>query len=409
MLRSSAHPPWRGLGPDPHCYPPRWAKVMQPWNLQHYRDTGEQKGVSPAVLDHAIRAARKIQRANPQLPVVLTLRHLSILADVPYRYLRKVVTRERVDYKRVLFRKPVPGRTRFREIHIPDPDLARVQRWVACEILVHTDAHSASYAYHPGSRPIFAAKRHCGCRWLLKLDLEDFFHSISERDVHAAFRGLGYPALLSFELARITTMIGEASRPAGPRERSRWASIPDYQNSLQGFLPQGAPTSPMLSNLVMLELDEQLSALAAASGFVYTRYADDLAFSTKEDVGAERVKQLKRRVLSLLGARRFRPNRAKTLIRGPGARRIVLGVLVDQDTPRLTRTYKDCIRQHLHYLRSSAHGPAKHAEARKTSVSTLYHHVRGRIAWAEQVEPDFGSACLAEFERVVWPPFDRRQ
>ena len=83
---------------------------------------------------------------------------------------------------------------------------------------------------------------------------------------------------------------------------------------------------------------------------------------------------------------------------------LFLGMLVDGNEPRLTSEYKDMIRFHLHYLTHADFGPSRHATARKTSVSGIFHHVRGLIAWAEIVEPDFGSAALKKFETVKWPP-----
>ena len=61
---------------------------------------------------------------------------------------------------------------------------------------------------------------------------------------------------------------------------------------------------------------------------------------------------------------------------------------------------------HLHYLTSESHGPSVHAASRKTSVSGIFHHVRGLIAWAETVEPDYGARALESFESVDWPPLE---
>ena len=118
------------------------------------------------------------------------------------------------------------------------------------------------------------------------------------------------------------------------------------------------------------------------------------------------MKEFRRIVLTELLRAGFKHNRQKTVIRGPGARRIILGLLVDGPKPRLPKEFKDEIRQHLHYLNSPAHGPSKHAEARKLATSTLYHYVRGKIAWAERIEPDFGAACRHKFDQVHWPPLD---
>ncbi|MBB4637515.1 retron-type reverse transcriptase [Longimicrobium terrae] len=381
-------------------------KVMPAWNPQRYQHEGKIRDIDQGILDSVVRIINRIRAVDARLPVILTLRHLSVLTDVPYKYLRDVVSRQAGDYKRVLLKKRVPGRTRHREISIPNPVLAGVQKWINENILQFTSAHPLSYAYHPESQAVFAATPHCGCRWLLKVDLTDFFHSISESDVYAVFKSLGYSPLLAFELARLTTMLSASSRPAPADFTERWSSIPAYACEKQGVLPQGAPTSPMLSNLVMRDLDEGLAQLAEAAGYTYTRYADDLAFSTAKDVGLEHVQRLRKSVLLKLAKSGFSGNLRKTVIRGPGARRMVLGILVDGHEPRLAREYKDALRQHLYYLLSPAHGPAKHAGARNLSVSTLFYHVRGKIAWAERVEPSFGSACLEEFEKVDWPPVD---
>lgn len=383
---------------------------MSLWSPQRYQFEGEKQGVDDDTLTVSVAVIKRIQNVDARLPIVLTLRHLCWLTDTNYGYLRKVVSRESGRYKRVLFKKKVPGRSRYREIHIPETPLLEVQRWITAKILSNTNAHPASFAYHPNSQPIFAASRHCGCKWLLKIDIENFFHSITERMVYRVFKKLGYTELFSFELARITTTIGLSNKRSKDIYRSgssRWTSIPNYYFSSEGFLPQGAPSSPMLSNLVMKDVDKHFEYLANCNGFTYTRYADDLAFSTKKNVTMTDITTFKKKVSHLLIERGFNPNRRKTTIRGPGARRIILGILVDSKKPRLSKEYKDQLRQHLYYLCSEEHGPSKHGEARKLSVSTLFHHVRGKIAWAEKVEPEFGAFCLAKFDSISWPPLDR--
>jgi RNA-directed DNA polymerase len=180
---------------------------MPTWSSQRYRFQGERQGIASDVLDAATKINERIREVDPRLPTILTLRHLGAFADVPFNYLNRLVSRSDRHYKRVLFRKKVPGRSRYREIHIPEPSLLKLQQWITHNILKNTIPHDASFAYHPHSQPVFAAARHCGCRWLLKVDIEDFFHRISEGKVFYAFRDLGYPALLSVELARITTMV----------------------------------------------------------------------------------------------------------------------------------------------------------------------------------------------------------
>ena len=287
---------------------------MSPPSSQRYRSEGRRLGIDPTTLDRAVAAIERIRDSDPRLTPVLTLRHLSELTETPYGYLRRRILGE---YRHVLLRKRVPGRNRHRLISIPPKHLLEVQQWITRNILRYAQPSYASFAYHPESSPVLAAGEHCGCEWLLKVDIEDFFHRITEGRVLAVFYQLGYPRLLAFELARLTTMPDE-----GPSFRQnpaqRWPAIPYYHFDHDGVLPQGAPTSPMLSNLVMRDLDERLVALAAKHGMRYTRYADDLAFSCRKGRNRDHVDRFKRLVLAELSREGFRHKSSKDGNQGAG-------------------------------------------------------------------------------------------
>jgi RNA-directed DNA polymerase len=369
---------------------------------QRYASGGRRQGVDPVTLEHALAALARLRATDPRITPVLTLRHFSVLTGLPYTFLRRTVGRRARDgYRFVYLKKRIPGRSSLRMISIPPPSLAEAQRWLVDNVLRYTSPHPASFAFHPESSPVQAAEQHPNTKWLLKVDIEDFFHSVSEGTVSAIFARLGFPRLLAFEFARLCTIA--LDRGPGKNPTPRTEPIEFYESKFEGFLPQGAPTSPMLANLAMVTVDTKLSAHAHASGFRYSRYADDLAFSSDTNRSIAEMHALQREVCRVLNESGFRPNLRKTVIRGPGSRRIVLGMSVDGSAPRLSREYKDNIRLHLHYLTSDGHGPAKHALARKTGISSMYHHVRGLIAWAAQVEPSFGGAALEKFRSADWP------
>lgn len=386
---------------------------MEDWKPQLYLLEAEELGISKAVLDAAVAASEAVVKVHPSLPPILTLRHLSYLTDVSYRTMRDWVSREDEDpYKVFRIRKrPLhPGRRSFRTICVPDVQLSIVQSWLARNVLSHGRPHSASTAFAPGSTLVAAVQPHCKGRWLIKVDVRRFFESVSEVSVYKAFRRLGYQPLVSLELARLCTRVGPASRL---HSTARWlrrapryvATIQRYATLRFGHLPQGAPTSPMLANLVMQDADAELTKLAREHGLNYTRYADDLTFSTRrKDFDREEAADVIRAVYRILGRFGLEPNFAKTQVVPPRARKVVLGLLADQKEPRLTREFRSKMRQHLYYLEHPEVGPLKHAERRGfAAIAGLKNHLVGLAAYAAQVEPEYGAGLVRRLSAVHWP------
>ena len=386
---------------------------MAAWRPQHYRRRGESKGVDPQTLDNAIAAGQAVIDVDPALPPIFTLRHLAHVTGADYGLLRAIVERRIENPYRVFRIRKRPsesGEKRYRTICAPEPSLLSVQRWISASVLSRGRTHSASTAYSKGSKLISAAEPHCGCRWLIKLDVKNFFESISEISAYRVFRGLGYQPLVAFELTRLSTRLGSNTML---RRRKRWRkhdfsehkAIKAYQHGRMGHLPQGAPTSPMLANLAMVMFDEQLSALTSRNGLTYTRYADDVALSTtSDDFTRDKAAKLIGQVYALMGKHGLSPNATKTRVVPPGGRKVVLGLLVDGDTPRLTREFKSALRMHLHFLRHPEIGPARHAVRRGfTAVAGLRNYIEGLVSFSRQIEPEYAKARSSELASVHWP------
>jgi len=235
-----------------------------------------------------------------------------------------------------------------------------------------------------------------------------FFESISERQVYQVFQSLGYEPLISFEAARICTRIIDGGRRV---TRYRWRnsfpagrySIGAYHKIPVGNLPQGAPTSPMLSNLVVWHLDESLTNLAAANGMIYTRYADDLVFSTASaNYSRQAAESLIRSIYAVLGDHHLRPRTTKTVVSPPGARKVVLGLVVDSDRPRLTREFRENLEVHLFHLKK--HGLASHLERRRfASYGGMKAHLWGLLTYARHVDSTFAEPLMDQFKELPWP------
>jgi RNA-directed DNA polymerase len=322
-------------------------------------------------------------RAGGGVPVY-TLSHLAQLTGAPWDYLRDVVTRRRDAYLDIVRLK---RSGEMRPISSPEALLMDVQRWILHNVVCALPDHDASYAYRPGRSIKKCAERHIGARWLVKLDIHDFFESIGERRVYRMLADLGYPPLLSLEMARLCTRLkGEHVRPE--RIFRRYAGTAPYAVDRWGVLPQGAPTSGALANAVMLRVDGELSELAAASGLTYTRYSDDIVFSAGPSFQREDADPLIQRTAKILAGERLLLHGKKIRVIPPGARHVVLGLLVDDSGVRLLPEYKR--RLEIHVRGVAKFGLAHHAKHRKfASVLSMINHVDGGIAFARDIEPAY--------------------
>lgn len=389
---------------------------MTRWRPQPFRAEALAAGVDSALVENAVQTAVRVISVNPELPPVFTLRHLSHLSGVPYLLLRRYVARDGVEpyatFK--IHKRPLRGLVRFRRIAVPEPALLKVQRWITQCILSKAKVHVASRAFAKGDTLVKAVEEHCGCRWLIKIDIRNFFESISEIGAYRVFRSLGYQPLVAFELARLCTRMGGRSHIRHKLRWTRWMrwrAITHYEpwnptgGPQIGHLPQGAPTSPMLANLAVVQLDKDVAAIAKTLGLTYTRYADDLILSSDaKDFSRGKAQAAIGQVTAALGKWGLGANSAKTSISPPGSRKIALGLALEGPTPRLPRHFKEKLRAHLFYLENRAIGPVGHARARGfTSVIGLRNHLLGLAAFAIQIEPTYGADIKRRLAAVDWP------
>lgn len=378
------------------------------WDSQTFVSGARDAGRSQASIDAALGHANAILAVSPDLPIVFTLNHLAQASGVAHKFLLDVASRSEDSYRDFIVRKRVEpmeaaSTRRYRTICIPSPELMKVQRWIQKNILAVPKPHGASSAYSDGDTVFRAAMRHRAARWLIKIDIQSFFESIKEPYVYGVFEKLGYPDLLSFELARICTRLPTISSRRAVFERHK--AIPDgvLKNRWMGFLPQGAPTSPQLANLVMRKFDRKVTKAATNAGLRYSRYSDDLIFSTTGAYTRTLAEQFVHSMYDHLGAHGFEANRTKTSIAGPGARKIVLGLLVDRDKPRLTRDFRARLETHIHYIERKDVGPVLHARFRGfDSVIGFQNHLLGLIAFAGQVDQTYAKVLMHRMRQVDW-------
>lgn len=307
------------------------------------------------------------------------LDELAWVTGVKQQFLQSVIERGVDPYHE--FQVPKRGAGKFRTIAAPVPDLARVQRWILDRVLVGQPSEAASFAYHKGRSIKDCASVHVGARWLLKLDLQDFFHSVTEDRVAHSFMSGGLSNDAARELARLCTRGSTA------------------QLDRLGYLPQGAPTSGLLANCAAAYLDQSLRALAARNSMKYTRYSDDLTFSSTGEFDRKTATALTRCARSEIASHRFTLNERKIRVVPPGSRLIVLGLLVDSDRVRLPSDFKRTLKWHVYG--SSRFGLEEYSSSRGfPTVDEYLVHVDGLFAHAVHIDPDWAGPLRRSWNEV---------
>jgi hypothetical protein len=269
----------------------------------------------------------------------------------------------------------------FRLLEAPKTRLRDRQRWILRNVLEAIPPSPHAHGFVRGRDVRSFVRPHAGRAVVVRLDLQDFFASVTRARVAAIFRRVGYPWPVADTLANLCTSgTPLAVLDEHPREGdlpARWlvnAALRDRH------LPQGAPTSPALSNLVAWRLDARLAALAAGFGATMTRYADDIAFSGDGDFGRA-LRFFLRRAGAIVLEEGFRLNHRKTRVMPRGHRQELCGVAIAA-APNVPRRERDRLRAILFNARRfglESQNRDGHAD--------FARHLEGRVAWVRAVNP----------------------
>ncbi|MCG3268036.1 reverse transcriptase family protein [Yoonia sp. I 8.24] len=274
--------------------------------------------------------------------------------------------------------KPTGG---YRVIEAPKSGLKALQRQILRGILDKVPVHSDAFGFVRGKSCAQAANRHCGAQTVVGFDLRDFFPNLAAARVFGLFRRLGYPDAVA------RTLTGLCTTTTPQRVRAR---LPHLQGQLMRtpHLPQGAPSSPALANLIAFTLDRRLAGLARALDAQYSRYADDLTFSG--DAGIAPV--LTRAVPHILQEEGFVLNPRKTRVRNAAQRQVVTGIVVNQHI-NVPRARYDLIKAKINALRHTDDlGRLGHAHCLS---------LEGQIDWVCTLNPSRGQKLRQLYARAI--------
>ncbi|MDM5068495.1 retron St85 family RNA-directed DNA polymerase [Aeromonas salmonicida] len=255
---------------------------------------------------------------NLGLPAITNLDDLSFLTRISRERLVLLSTQHKRFYNTFLMPKKSGG---HRQISQPSRDLKALQSWILRNILDKLSVSKFSKGFEKGSSTLDNATPHIGANYILSLDLEDFFPSIKSGYVFSIFRSIGYNVHVSHTLTNLCVY--------------------------NGGLPQGAPTSPKLANLICARLDARISGYAGKKGITYTRYADDITFSAQT---AKKITKVYSMAKFIIHDEKFVINKDKTYFSGTKRNKKITGLVVTERSVGIGRVMLRSIKAKIHHL-----------------------------------------------------------
>lgn len=284
------------------------------------------------------------------LPVIYNTANLAALVGYRTTYLKRAARFTKFYYRSFKIKK---SNGKLRTLVEPLPSLKEIQTWILENILSEVPVSKFAKAYVKHRSLKENVKHHRSKEGVLTLDIKTFYDSVRFVDIERIFTEMGYSGVMSNLLAKLTTF--------------------------NECLPQGAPTSPYLSNLVLREFDWKISDYCIENNIRYTRYADDLTFSGE-------IKSLKMRNLveAELGKIGLNLNPDKTKLRKSSQRQMVTGIVVNEKAqiPKFERNF---IKNEVHFL--IRFGLKDHLRKTKNKRENYLLHLLGKINFALHINP----------------------
>ena len=261
----------------------------------------------------------------------------------------------------------IPKRTGGKRlIMAPKRRLKMIQRKLLALLVEKLPVSDHAHAFRRGRNIRTGAEPHVSKRLILKMDLKDFFPSVTAVRVRGLLIAYGYSFPVATTLAVLMT---EAERQPVEVDGELFHVPVGVRHCVQG-----APTSPGICNALVLRLDRRLAGLAKKHGLAYTRYADDLSFSG--DLGREAACRIGASVKRIVEQEGFKLNQDKTRLMGKGARQSVTGIVVNQ-TLGLSRQERRRLRACAHRLSLAS-----------TTDEKRRQWLQGKLAYLKMLNPD---------------------
>lgn len=324
---------------------------MKETSLENWIDFFKSKGLSQDTIKQHVQYIEKLNKQK--LPVIFEFIHLTKLLGRSRKFLALAVNSSESLYRE--FEIPKRNKKELRTINCPYPSLLEVQDWIYKEILKSVKVHPCSHGFLTNKSIVTNVKPHVNADEILKIDLENFFPSININRIISLFHHLGYNKKVSYYLAKLTTF--------------------------EDALPQGAPTSPMLSNIICYKMDKRIYRLCKKFNLKYTRYADDITIS-----GKSIPKKIFEYVNEIIEDSGFNVKESKTRYYKQENKKIVTGIQIVNNKISIPTQYKRKLCQELFYIKKF--GLESHMSKRKIRKHNYLHILIGKLNYWKMIEPE---------------------
>ncbi|THU36985.1 RNA-directed DNA polymerase [Niastella caeni] len=349
---------------------------------------GEGVSVGLNNIDNNIAA---LQKHN--LPVFNNENELALAIGIPLKELRFLSFNRKVStvshYRKFFLPKKSGGK---RLISAPMPRLKQVQYWLLENIFNKVAVHPAAHGFTLQRSIISNAQPHIGKEVVVNIDVKDFFPSIHYKRVKGLLQQLGYSEKIAVILALLCT---EAVTEEVTIDGKNY-----FVQKGNRVLPQGAPTSPAITNILCYKLDIRLQGLAAKNQCSYTRYADDVTFSfDKPNANAQ---QLVWRIKKVLADEGFTVHPDKIRIMRKGTCQEVTGVVVNEKLG-ISRKKLRQFRAALHQLKTKEAAEIKWGNGNLASAVTGYANFVKMIKPVQGIKLQNQITALLQSNRLQYP------
>ena len=272
-----------------------------------------------------------------------------------------------------------------RRLSAPHRQLAAAQHWILTRVLNLVPVHENAHGFVTQRSVVTNASPHVNSEIVINADLKDFFPSITFARVDGLFRSLGYSPAVATILALLCTEC--------PRQTVQMQGTTYFAATGPRVLPQGACTSPAISNRIAHKLDRRMSAMAHKLGWHYTRYADDITWSAADSSDIA-VGYVLARIRHIAEDEGFELNHAKTRVQRRSQQQSVTGVVVN-DQLGVARESVRTIRAILHNAERTGL-----AEQNRNQHPQFESWLTGMIGWISMVNPEQGQKLRQHFDKV---------